>query len=113
MMMTTVRVAARPGVWRRWFEAHKLPVRTMRMGAQFELTTHLNQAVASGIGIGLLPTFLVEDELRRGALVRALDEPFNTGAGYFFLASPDKLATPAVAAFCAWLLEESDSFAEQ
>lgn len=104
-----LQVAARPGVWRRWFEFHGLPVRKMRMGAQFELTTHLIQAVASGIGIGLLPTFLVEDELRRGILAPVLNEPFNTGAGYFFLASPDKLATPAVAAFCAWLLEESGS----
>ncbi|QVQ28459.1 LysR substrate-binding domain-containing protein [Achromobacter deleyi] len=102
-----LQVAARPAVWQRWFEAHGLPVRTMRWGAQFELTTHLIQAVASGIGIGLLPTFLVEDELRQGVLVPAIDEEFSTGAGYFFLAPPDKLATPAVAAFRDWLLEES------
>lgn len=102
-----LQVAARPAVWRHWFDAHGLPVRTMRMGAQFELTTHLIQAAASGIGIGLLPTFLVEDEIRQGVLVPALDETFSTGAGYFFLAPPDKLVTPALAAFRDWLLEES------
>lgn len=102
-----LQVAARPAVWQRWFEAHGLPVRSMRWGAQFELTTHLIQAVASGLGVGLLPTFLVEDELRQGVLAPALDEEFSTGAGYFFLASPDKLAIPAVAAFRDWLLDES------
>lgn len=102
-----LQVAARPAIWRRWFEAHGLSVRTMRMGAQFELTTHLIQAVASGIGVGLLPTFLVQDELEQGVLAPALDEEFSTGAGYYFLASPDKLATPAVAAFRDWLLEET------
>ncbi|MFJ1301863.1 LysR substrate-binding domain-containing protein [Pseudomonadota bacterium AL_CKDN230030165-1A_HGKHYDSX7] len=101
-----LQVAARPTVWQRWFEAHGLPLRAMRWGAQFELTTHLIQAVASGIGIGLLPTLLVEDELRRGALVPALDETFSTGASYYFLAAPDKLAIPAVAAFRDWILEE-------
>jgi len=104
---TLLQVAARPDVWQRWFEAHGLPLRSMRWGAQFELTTHLIQAVASGIGIGLLPTFLVQDELRQGVLVPALNETFSTGAGYFFLASQDKLATPALAAFRDWLLEES------
>ncbi|WP_291386318.1 MULTISPECIES: LysR substrate-binding domain-containing protein [Achromobacter] len=102
-----LQVAARPAVWQRWFESHGLPVRSMRWGAQFELTTHLIQAVASGLGVGLLPTFLVEDELRQGVLAPALDEEFSTGAGYFFLASPDKLAIPAVAAFRDWLLDES------
>ncbi|MEN4918499.1 LysR substrate-binding domain-containing protein [Achromobacter spanius] len=102
-----LQVAARPSVWQRWFEAHGLPLRSMRWGPQFELTTHLIQAAASGIGIGLLPTFLVEDELRQGVLAPALDETFNTGAGYFFLAPPEKLAIPAVAAFRDWLLEES------
>lgn len=102
-----LQVAARPAVWQRWFEAHGLPERSMRWGAQFELTTHLIQAVASGLGVGLLPTFLVEDELRQGVLAPALDEEFSTGAGYFFLASPDKLAIPAVAAFRDWLLDES------
>lgn len=104
---TLLQVAARPDVWQRWFEAHGLPLRSMRWGAQFELTTHLIQAVASGIGIGLLPTFLVQDELRQGVLVPALNETFSTGAGYFFLASQDKLAIPALAAFRDWLLEES------
>ncbi len=102
-----LQVAARPAVWQGWFQSHGLPNRTMRWGAQFELTTHLIQAVASSLGVGLLPTLLVAEELQQKILVPALDEEYSTGAGYFFLAAPDKLAIPAVAAFRDWVLEES------
>jgi LysR family transcriptional regulator, glycine cleavage system transcriptional activator len=98
-------VAARPQVWKSWFVAHGLPVERMRPGPQFELTAHLIQAVASGIGVGLLPSFLVEDELRSGVLELAFDLPLRTHAGYYLFVAPDKLALPPVLAFKDWLLE--------
>lgn len=103
-----LQVAARPDTWRRWFEAQGVPLNLMKPGPQFELTSHLVQAVASGLGVGLLPTFLVEDELRSGVLVPFLDLPFNTGAGYYLWVSPDKLKLPPIAAFVQWLMEEKD-----
>lgn len=101
-----LQVAARPDTWRRWFEEHGLPLTSMKLGPQFELTSHLGQAVASGLGIGLLPTFLVEDELRSGVLVPFVDLPFNTGASYYLWVAPDKLRLPPIAAFVRWLMEE-------
>lgn len=101
-----LQVAARPDTWRRWFDAQGLPLSEMRLGPQFELTSHLVQAVATGLGIGLLPTFLVEEELRSGVVVPFVDLPLNTGAGYYLWVSPDKLQLPPIAAFVGWLMEE-------
>lgn len=101
-----LQVAARPNNWRRWFEAQGLPLSSMKLGPQFELTSHLAQAVGSGLGIGLLPTFLVEDELRSGVLVPFVDLPLNTGASYYLWVSPEKLQLPPIAAFARWLMEE-------
>jgi len=98
-------VAARPYVWKGWFAAQGLPIDRMRLGPQFELTSHLIQAVASGIGVGLLPAFLVEDELRNGVLELAFDLPLRTNAGYYLFIPPEKLALPPVIAFRDWLLE--------
>lgn len=98
-------VAARPYVWKDWFVAQGVPVHQMRLGPQFELTSHLIQAVASGIGVGLLPSFLVEDELRNGVLELAFDLPMRTKAGYYLFIPPEKLRLPPVAAFKDWLLE--------
>jgi LysR family glycine cleavage system transcriptional activator len=104
-----LQVAARPDVWHRWFMAQGLPLASMRLGPQFELTSHLIQAVASGIGVGLLPSFLVEDELRSGVLELAFDLPLTTGAAYYLFIPLDKLGFPPVAAFRDWILQFEDA----
>jgi len=104
-----LQVAARADVWHRWFDAQNLPRSGMQLGPQFELTSHLIQAVASGIGIGLVPSFLVEDELRSGVLELALDLPLTTGAGYYLWIPQDKMNLPPIAAFRDWLLRIKES----
>jgi len=103
-----LQVAARPDTWRRWFVEQGLPLDSMRLGPQFELTSHLTQALVSGLGIGLLPTFLVQDELRSGVLMPFVDLPFNTGASYYLWVAPDELQLPPIAAFVRWLEEERE-----
>jgi DNA-binding transcriptional LysR family regulator len=81
-------VTGRPLVWRQWFHGHDLPDAAMRLGPQFELTSHLVQAVAAGLGVGLVPSCLVEDELRDGSLKLAIDSPLQTGLGYYLFVPP-------------------------
>ena len=104
-----LQVAARADVWHRWFDAQSLPRSGMQLGPQFELTSHLIQAVASGIGVGLVPSFLVEDELRSGVLELALDFPLTTGAAYYLWIPQDKMNLPPIAAFRDWLLRIKES----
>lgn len=99
-----LQVAARPAVWQQWFQVQGLPESGMRLGPQFELTSHLIQAVAAGIGIGLLPSFLVEDELRSGVLKLGIDLPLDTGLGYYLFVPPSRANLPHVATFKSWLL---------
>jgi DNA-binding transcriptional LysR family regulator len=53
----------------------------MRPGPVFELTSHLLQAVMADIGVGLVATFLVEEELRSGQLQIACDAEPVQGMG--------------------------------
>ncbi|HLG84145.1 MAG TPA: LysR substrate-binding domain-containing protein [Bradyrhizobium sp.] len=96
-------VTGRPLVWRQWFHAHDLPDAAMRLGPQFELTSHLVQAVAAGLGVGLVPSCLVEDELRTGTLKLALPSSLQTGLSYYLFVSPMKAGLPHVSAFTSWL----------
>jgi DNA-binding transcriptional LysR family regulator len=73
------------------------------MGPQFELTSHLIQAVASGMGVGLLPHFLVQDELDNGTLEVAFDVPLASGYSYYLFVRPEQLMLPSVATFSDWL----------
>ncbi|KWR84607.1 LysR family transcriptional regulator [Cupriavidus sp. IDO] len=99
-----LQVTARPFVWRQWFQAHGLPDAAMRLGPQFELTSHLIQAVVGGMGVGLVPSFLVEDELREGSLQLAIDSPLRSGLFYHLFVPPNLANLPHVLAFRNWLM---------
>jgi LysR family glycine cleavage system transcriptional activator len=100
-----LQVASHPPLWGDWFARHGLQLQWMRKGPNFELTSHLIQAVRAGIGVGLVPRLLVEDELRQGHLL-------SVGAAVpsrrtYSLNYPRRNAVlPALEAFRSWLLEE-------
>lgn len=80
-------VVSRPNAWSDWFEHHGLDHHIMRPGPSFEVTSHLIQAVAAGIGIALVPSVLVRDELARGELV-SLFAPMDSGRCYYLAIRP-------------------------
>ena len=74
----------------------------MRSGPGFELTGHLIQAVVAGIGIGLVPRVLVQDEIRAGTLV-TLFEPLESGRSYYLAYANRYQNLPSLIAFSEWL----------
>jgi DNA-binding transcriptional LysR family regulator len=104
-----LQVSTRAEEWREWFVAHKISSREMRAGPYFEFTTHLIQAVVSGIGIGLVSRCLVEEEIRAGTLSVPLPESLPNSRGYYLIYSPDKTAFPPLVAFRDWLLPHATS----
>jgi len=97
-------VASYPGAWGEWCTHYRLDHRQMRIGPSFELTSHLIQAVLAGIGIGLVPRMLVEDELLRGELA-ALGDAIPSQRGYYLVYPARNDSLPALAAFRQWLLQ--------
>lgn len=77
--------------------------RVSSAGSSLELTAHLIQAVSAGIGIGLVPEILVQDELKRGELV-ALFEPGESGRSYYLIYANRYQNLLSLRAFSTWLL---------
>lgn len=100
-----LNVANNPQAWGEWFSHHRLPHRTMRLGPSFELTSHLIQAVRAGIGIGLVPHILVEEELNKGELISP-GESFASQRSYCLIYPPRNEALPSLRAFKQWLLAQ-------
>ncbi|MBF8652534.1 LysR family transcriptional regulator [Pseudomonas putida] len=100
-----LNVANNPHAWGEWFSHHGLPHRSMRLGPSFELTSHLIQAVQAGIGVGLVPRVLVEDELAKGALYSP-GLAFASQRSYYLIYPSRNEALPSLRAFRAWLLEQ-------
>ncbi|WP_448118788.1 LysR substrate-binding domain-containing protein [Pseudomonas serbica] len=101
-----LQVAARPNLWLEWFKMQGSKHGRLRLGPQFELTTHLIQAVSSGIGVGLMPRFLVKDELANGTLRIPFEALSPSGTAYYLLIPPHKANHRPMAAFRDWLISQ-------
>jgi len=99
-----LRVASRPNVWEEWFDACNVKLHGSYFGPTFEVTSHLIQAVATGIGVGLLPRCLITDELQSGHLLMPLDTSYYSGLSYYFAYPAHKAEWPSIAAFRNWIL---------
>jgi DNA-binding transcriptional LysR family regulator len=98
-----LHVATRPDAWRQWFALHNVEPRGMRLGPSFELTSHVVQAVAAGLGVALLPDVLIQEELRSGSLVVATDAHLHSGVAYYLTCTAQRSGLPAVMALRSWI----------
>jgi len=71
----------------------------------FEEIAAVAQAAAAGLGVSLLPRFLVASELESGELAVALEQPLRSSFGYYLVTPVDKTGYAPVVAFREWLLQ--------
>lgn len=94
---------SRAEAWPEWFAARGLHMRAGGIMA-FEQFATLTQACVAGLGLALLPEFLIGPELESGALLPVGPAQRN-GSGYYFVEPEGQNAPAPVAAFRDWLCE--------
>jgi len=65
------------------------------------------QAAIAGLGIALLPKFLMQEELRRGDLVAAIDGEMESRERYYLAFPPERAHYAPLAAFRDWIVAEA------
>ncbi len=105
MSVPLLHISSRANAWPNWFKAHGLSV-TSSEGMYFEQFTTAAQAVAAGLGIVLLPKFLVQNELKRKELVLVFEQPMKSESGYFLVTPHERSDYAPVVAFREWLLHQ-------
>lgn len=101
-----LHLTTRPDAWERWLALHGAPADAVH-GMLFDQFATAAQAAIAGLGIALLPTFLVEEELATGKLVRALDLPMKSAEAYYLAWPTERGTHPPLVAFRDWLLAET------
>lgn len=93
-----------PFVWRRW-ATHwgAADESNILSGPRFAQYSAMIQAVVSGLGVGLVPQFLVEEELAQG-VVLPLEPVMEFDLGHYLCFSPNRIERPVFAAFRSWIL---------
>ena len=81
-------------------------------GPRMELFSMLTEAAVQGLGVALVPRFLVEDELAGGRLVQLVDHEWTSDRSYYLIYPERKSDTPALAAFRGWIEAEAAGYRE-
>ena len=104
-----LHLTTRPKLWSDWSQHHGISLPQAYQGLRFDQFSMLISAAVAGLGFALLPTYLIESELRSGALMPLADLPMQTENAYFIVRPENKRTQVAARDFEAWLLEEVGS----
>ena len=100
-----VHLSTRAHAWRDWYaqQEWEYTVHASR-GPRYELFTMVVAAASAGMGTGLAPRILVEQELRTGELVIPVGRHLDVHQGYDFAYPEGRPASGALGQFKQWVL---------
>lgn len=101
-----LHLESRPDAWQQWFAEAGVQTDELH-GMLLDQFAVAAQAASSGLGVALLPQFLIGRELETGELVLALDRPMTSTGAYFLVWPPTREAYPPLKAFREWLVREA------
>jgi DNA-binding transcriptional LysR family regulator len=112
LRLPLLHMASRPGAWNHWFESLGI-AGTSSQGMRFEQFGSVAQACIAGLGVALMPLFLIDSELAAGQLVEVFPHQVRSTSAYYAVAPLSKADFRPVVAFRAWLIEEVGRYREE
>lgn len=104
--MPLVHLATRPEMWAEWFEKNGLDWNDAYRGNRFDQFAMVIEAATLGVGMALVPDYLIEGEIETGRLKVVFDRPLSTENNYYVVLPEGKQESPIGRAFQAWLLDQ-------
>jgi LysR family glycine cleavage system transcriptional activator len=100
-----LHLTTRPDAWERWFTETGVAFESVH-GMLFDQFATASQAAIGGLGVALLPTFLIQEEFKRGELVPAVNRPMPSAQRYYLAFPRERAAYPPLVAFREWIVRE-------
>lgn len=101
-----LHVTTRPRLWAEWFEANDSDAGRAYQGHRFDQLSMIIEAATAGLGVALLPIYLIETELESGALQVIFDKPLLTPNSYYVVIPEGKKDAVSANAFRDWLMTQ-------
>lgn len=106
LRLPLLTLTSRRDAWPRWLAEQGIDRVRPAASASFGQFLMMAQAAAAGGGAALIPSFLIEPELRSGALVLLGPASLPTSAGYYLVYPPNATDRPAMRHLIAWIRAE-------
>ncbi len=97
----------RPSAWQEWLGELGLRSAHLQQGPAFEQMQLMIEATLSGLGLALLPRFMVEQELATGRLVEPFAHRVSSRCNYWLIYPTANGRLTSLLIFRAWLLSQS------
>ena len=104
-----LHMASRPGAWGHWFESLGLSL-ALPQGMRFEQFSSVAQACIAGLGVALMPLFLIDNELKSKQLVKAFDHQARSPSSYYAVAPLSRANHAPVVLFRDWLVRQVEAY---
>lgn len=100
-----LQLESRTGDWGRWLTHHDAPgLRPPAM--MFDQFATMTQGVIHGLGVALLPVFLIRRDLDEGRLIPVFGGPIKSLGSYYLVWPKDPTPRAPLASFHRWLAKE-------
>ncbi|QWW67632.1 LysR family transcriptional regulator [Rhizobium sp. WYJ-E13] len=103
-----LHLTTRPDAWERWFADNGVAFESVH-GMLFDQFATAAQAAIAGLGVALLPTFLIQEDLKRGDLIAAVNREMESRERYYLAFPPERADYAPLAAFRDWIVSEARS----
>ncbi|MDE1157593.1 MAG: LysR family transcriptional regulator [Neorhizobium sp.] len=112
LKLPLLHLASRPGAWGHWFDSLGISGQPAP-GMRFEQFGNVAQAVMAGLGVALMPLFLIDTELKTGQIVEAFPHQVKSPSAYYAVSPASRADFRPVALFRSWLIEEVGRYREE
>ena len=107
--MRLLHLVSRPDAWRRWCDAAELGGTNVIRGPRFDIQSALISAACAGLGVALLPYFLIVEQLESGKLKILSDQSLASVGAYYFACPEERAENPLLVTFRTWLKMQAES----
>jgi len=108
-----LHLVTRPEAWRSWCLAAEISNVNVMRGPRFDIQATLISAACSGLGVALLPRFLVANQIRSGQLKVLSNLSMLSEGSYYFAYPEEKTGDALLTTFRAWLQTQAVSFRQR
>lgn len=107
LTLPLLHIETRPTAWAQWFESYGVEA-TGVAGTLYDQFSTITQAALHGLGVALLPDYLVEQDLASGRLVHAYGGATRSLGSYFLVWPVEKSQDRSLQTFRDWLATQAE-----
>ncbi|QFU15305.1 LysR family transcriptional regulator [Microvirga thermotolerans] len=100
---TLLQQSTRSTAWAEWSAGAGVDIGNALRGPRFEQFAMVAQAAVAGLGVGLIPHFLIADEIASGRLTILFSQSLISSGAYYLVYPEPKAEAPLVRSFRDWI----------